>query len=126
MSAPPAIGINDDFSASETGIALWTVTAPIYITGRKTYAQWMDISEEGLITRLKTLAQQPLSSEEQAALTKYPPTHRGLLLGLVVAIPVVAGVGGYLFYRHSVNDAKAGQDAFCKANNIPLSMCAGG
>jgi hypothetical protein len=111
---------------AKTGIPLWTVTAPIYLTGRKTYAHWMDISEEGLITRLKALAHQPVSPEEQAALTQYPPTHRGLLLGLVIAVPVVAGVGTYLLYRHSVNDQKANQDAFCNANNIPLSMCAGG
>lgn len=111
---------------AKTGIALWTVTAPIYITGRKTYAHWMDISEEGLITRLKALAQQPVSSEEQAALTQYPPTHRGLLLGLVIAVPVVAGVGGYLISRHVLADMKASQDAFCNANHIPLSMCAGG
>ena len=111
---------------AKTGIALWTVTAPIYITGRKTSAHWIDVSEEGLITRLKALAQQPVSSEEQAALTQYPPNHRGLLVGLLIAVPVVAGVGGYLAYRHSVNDQKANQDAFCTANNIPLSMCAGG
>jgi hypothetical protein len=111
---------------AKTGIALWTVTAPIYLTGKKTSAHWMDISEQGLITRLKALAQQPVSPEEQAALTEYPPNHRGLLIPLLVAIPVIAGVGGYLAYRHSVNDMKASQDAFCKANNIPLSMCAGG
>jgi hypothetical protein len=111
---------------AKTGIALWTVTSPIYITGRKTSAHWMDVSEQGLIARLKALAQQPVSPEEQAALTEYPSNHRGLLLGLLVAIPVVAGVGGYLAYRHSIADQKASQDAFCEAHNIPLSMCAGG
>ncbi|HTV08192.1 MAG TPA: DUF4136 domain-containing protein [Candidatus Aquilonibacter sp.] len=111
---------------AKTGIALWTVTSPIYITGKKTYAHWMDVSEENLMTRLKALAQQPVSPAEQATLTEYPPNHRGLLLGLVIAIPVVAGVGGYLAYRHSIADQKANQDAFCTANNIPLSMCAGG
>jgi len=111
---------------AKTGIALWTVTSPIYITGKKTYAHWMDVSEEGLITRLKALARQPVSPQEQTALTEYPPNHRGVLFGVLIALPVVAGVGGYLAYRHSVNDAKASQDAFCQANNIPPSMCAGG
>ncbi len=111
---------------AKTGIALWTVTAPIYITGKKTYAHWMDISEEGLITRLKALAHQAVSPEEQAALTQYPPTHRGWLLPVLIAIPVAGTVGGYLAYRHSVNDGKASQDAFCKANHIPPNMCAGG
>ncbi|HEX5282859.1 MAG TPA: DUF4136 domain-containing protein [Bryocella sp.] len=111
---------------AKTGIALWTVTAPIYITGKKSYAHWMDVSEEGLMTRLKALAQQPVSPEEQAALTQYPPTHRGLLLGIIIGVPVVAGVGGYLISRHVRSDMKASQDAFCQAHNIPLSMCAGG
>ncbi|HEY4009871.1 MAG TPA: hypothetical protein VGM11_06945 [Acidobacteriaceae bacterium] len=115
---------------AKTGIALWTVTSPIYITGKKTYAQWIGISEQNLITRLKALAQQPISSEEQAALIEYPKNHRGALtgvvLGLVIGVPIVAGVGGYLAFRHSVNEGKASQDAFCQANNIPPSMCAGG
>ncbi len=112
---------------AKTGIALWTVTAPIYITGKKTYAQWMDISEQGLITRLKALAQQPVSPAEQAALTEYPSHHlRTGLLILLIAAPVAGAVGGYVAYRHSVNDMKASQDAFCNANHIPLSECAGG
>jgi hypothetical protein len=86
----------------------------------------MNISEEGLITRLKALAHQPVSAEEQDALTQYPRNHRGLLALLFLGIPVAAGVGGYLAYRHSVNAARASQDAFCTANNIPPSMCAGG
>ncbi len=115
---------------AKTGIVLWTVTAPIYITGKKTYAQWIGISEQGLITRLKALAQQPISPEEQAALTQYPKNHRaalgGVLLGVVIGVPIVAGVGGYLAYQHSLADQKASQDAFCNAHNIPLSECAGG
>jgi hypothetical protein len=111
---------------AKTGIALWTVTAPIYITGRKTYAHWMDISEAGLITRLKALAQQPVSAGEQAALTEYPANHRSAWLLLPLGLVVAGTVGGVLAYHHAVNDAKASQDAFCTANNIPLSMCAGG
>lgn len=115
---------------AKTGIALWTVTAPIYITGKKTYAHWMDISEEGLITRLKALAHQPVSPEEQAALTQYPPTHRGWLLPVVIGVPIAGFVGGMVAAHHFENefqnDAKASQDAFCKANNIPPSMCLGG
>lgn len=111
---------------AKTGIPLWTVTAPIYITGKKTYAHWMDVSEEGLITRLKALARQPVSAQAQAALTQYPPNHRGLLVGLAIGIPVVAGVGIYLISRHTLSNMKASQDAFCNANHIPLSECAGG
>jgi len=111
---------------AKTGIALWTVTAPIYITGKKTYARWIDVSEQNLITRLKALAQQPVTPEEQAALTEYPANHRNVLPLILVGVGVAAGVGMYLAFRHSVSDMKANQDAFCEANNIPLSMCAGG
>lgn len=111
---------------ARTGIALWTVTAPIYITGRKTYAHWIDVSEEGLITRLKALAHQPISPEEQADLTQYPKNHRSALLLILPGVALAGGLGMYLAYRHSISDQKANQDAFCKANNIPLSMCAGG
>ena len=111
---------------AKTGIALWTVTAPIYITTRKTYAHWIDVSEQNLITRLKALAQQPISPEEQTALTQYPPNHRNVLPLILLGVSIAGGVGLYLAYRHSVSDMKANQDAFCQANNIPLSMCAGG
>lgn len=111
---------------AKSGIALWTVTAPIYITGKKTYARWIDVSEQNLITRLKALAQQPISPEEQATLTEYPPNHRNVLPFVLLGIGVAGGLGLYLAYRHSVSDMKASQDAFCQANNIPPSMCAGG
>ena len=111
---------------AKTGLNLWTVTSPIYLRRGKNYAHWMDISEQNLITRLKGLAQQPVSPAEQSTLTRYPATHRGLVIGILIAVPVVAGVAGYLAYRHSVNDMKSSQDAFCQAHNIPLSMCAGG
>jgi hypothetical protein len=111
---------------ARTGIPLWTVTAPIYITGKKTYAHWMDISEQGLITRLQALAHQPVSAQAQAALTQYPPNHRGLIIGLAIGVPAVIGVGMYFVARHTLSNMKASQDAFCNANHIPLSECAGG
>jgi hypothetical protein len=111
---------------AKTGIAMWTVTSPIYITGKKSYAHWMNVSEQNLVTRLKALAQQPISPDEQAALTEYPANHRNVLPWVLIGVGAAAGVGMYLGFRHSVNDMKANQDAFCQANNIPLSMCAGG
>ncbi|HEV2579077.1 MAG TPA: hypothetical protein VGU25_17865 [Acidobacteriaceae bacterium] len=112
---------------AKTGIALWTVTSPIYIAGKKTYAHWMDVSEQNLITRLKALAHQPVSPEEQAALTEYPTHHGRTALILIPIAGVAAGsIGGIIAYHHAVDNAKASQDAFCKANNIPPSMCLGG
>lgn len=108
---------------ARTEIPLWTITSPIYITGKKTYAHWMDISEQNLITRLKALAQQPVSAPEQAALTHYPPNHRtALFLGLAAA-----GVGGVLALTFiGLHSMKSHQDSFCQAHNIPADMCAGG
>lgn len=115
---------------AQSSVPLWTVTAPIYITGKKTYAHWMDVSEEGLLTRLKALAQQPISPEEQAALTQYPPTHRTRTLVLAIGIPTAVAVGAvvgmHVASDNSLNSMKASQDAFCEQHNIPLSECAGG
>ena len=115
---------------ARTGVPLWTVTAPIYITGKKTFAHWIDVSEEGLVTRLKALAQQPVSAQEHAALAQYPTNHRGLAIGLLIGAPFALAVGGIFIARHMSNEfqdqMKASQDAFCQANHIPMSECLGG
>ena len=59
-------------------------------------ARQVDKQLEGLITRLKALAQQPVSAQEQADLTQYPKTHRGLIVGLL-------GGGSFLLGQASKN-----------------------
>jgi hypothetical protein len=61
----------------------------------------------------------------------YLRTPIGLRSALILAGVVIgAGVaGGFILhheYENSLANQKASQDAFCQANNIPLSQCAGG
>ena len=106
---------------------LWTITSPAYLVGHNaTFQNWLGISERNLISRIKTLTNQPLSPQETTDLTTYPKSHAGLIIGLIAGGFAASAVVGLVLYEHSKSDAKADQDAFCKANNIPLSMCAGG
>ena len=110
-----------------TNVRLWTITSPVYAIGRKQELhRWITLSETNLISRIKVLSGQPLSQTESADLTLYPKTHNTRALLIVGGIAAGAAIGGALAFEHSVSNAKANQDAFCAAHNIPLSMCAGG
>ena len=53
--------------------------------------------------------------------------HSALILtGVVVGAGVAGGLILHHEYENSLASQKASQDAFCQANNIPLSQCAGG
>ena len=116
---------------AKAGTAIWTISSPVVLAGsRKTYDHWVTVSESNLVSRLQVLTGQPLNTEQTADLTTVPVHHykrTAILLGTGI---VAVGVGGGLLihhaYENSLADQKASQDAFCKANNIPLSMCAGG
>ena len=116
---------------ARTNAPLWTVTSPVvsYGSGKKE-ARWFTHSVNNLVTRVKVVAGQPVTAEEQANLTTFPKTHRGLIIGIALGSVVTLGVAGALIGEHLSSNwaanAKAQQDAFCKANNIPLTMCAGG
>jgi hypothetical protein len=116
---------------AHTNTPLWTVTSPVvsYGSGKKE-ARWFTLSVNNLVTRVKVLAGQPVTAEEQANLTTFPKTHRALLIGVLVGSFAGLAVAGVLIGKHLSSDwaanAKEQQDAFCKANNIPLTMCAGG
>jgi hypothetical protein len=111
----------------KTNVVLWTITSPVQLAGsRQKLARWVALSETNLISRIKVVAGVPLNAAESADLTTVPKTHA--ILGPLVLLGLAGGVvvTGALLYRHGVNKGKADQDAFCRANNIPLSMCAGG
>jgi hypothetical protein len=115
----------------KSNIALWTITSPVNITGKnQVLARWVSISETNLVSRVKIVAGQPLSPDETADLTTVPNYHNArtalIIVGVVVGVAVAAGLIGYHEYENGLNNEKASQDAFCKANNIPLSECAGG
>jgi hypothetical protein len=86
----------------------------------------MSISETNLVSRVKIVAAQPLSPDESADLTTVPNYHNARTALIVVGVAVAGGLIGYHEYENGLNNEKASQDAFCKANNIPLSECAGG
>jgi len=116
---------------AKSNVALWTITSPVNLAGKKQIlARWQAISVTNLISRIKILANQPLTSTESADLTLAPRTHGSRNAVIVVAIVVGVGVGGGLLlhhlYENSLANGKASQDQFCEANNIPLNECAGG
>jgi hypothetical protein len=115
----------------KSNVTLWTITSPVALAGSKqTLARWLSISEINLVSRIKVVAGQPLAPTETADLTTVPNLHRGRLVLILVGSSVALGVGGGLLlhhlYENSLADQKASQDAFCNANHIPLSQCAGG
>ena len=115
----------------KSNVKLWTITSPVTLAGRnQTFARWVSISETNLVSRIKVLGGQPLSAAETNDLTTFPKYHTGRTAVILVGAVVGAGVGGGLLlhhlYENSLANQKASQDAFCQANHIPLSECAGG
>lgn len=115
----------------KSNVVLWTITSPVTLAGRnQTFARWVSISETNLVSRIKVLSGQPLSAAETNSLTTFPKVHTGRNVLILVGAVVGAGVGGGLLlhhlYENSLASQKASQDAFCNANHIPLSECAGG
>jgi hypothetical protein len=114
-----------------SNIALWTIISPVNLTGKnQVFARWVSNSETNLVSRVKVVAGQPLTPDETTDLTTVPNYHHvrtGLIIaGLVVGTGVAGGLILHHLFENSLADQKASQDAFCKANNIPLSECAGG
>jgi hypothetical protein len=115
----------------KSNIALWTITSPVNVTGKdQVLARWISISETNLISRVKVVADQSLSPDETTDLTTVPKYHNGkatlIVLGAFVGAAVAGGLIMYHLHENSLANMKASQDAFCAANNIPLSQCAGG
>ena len=115
----------------KSNIALWTITSPVNITGKnQVLARWVSISETNLVSRVKVVADQSLSPDETADLTTVPKYHSARTLLIVTGAFVGAAVAGglimYHLHENTLANMKASQDAFCTANNIPLSQCAGG
>jgi hypothetical protein len=115
----------------KTKVTLWTITSPVALAGSKqTLARWLSISETNLVSRIKVVAGESLAPTETADLTTVPKTHGRRLALILIGSTVALGVGGGLllhhFYENSLASQKTSQDAFCNANHIPLSECAGG
>ena len=114
-----------------SNIALWTITSPVTVKGKnQVLARWVSVSETNLVSRVKVVAGHPLSPDETADLTTVPKYHNGrtalIVVGVVVGAAVAGGLIAHHEYENGLANQKASQDAFCAANNIPLSLCAGG
>jgi len=115
----------------KSNIALWTITSPVTLAGKnKVFAHWVSIAETNLVSRVKVVAGQPLSPVETTDLITVPKYHYATTVLIVTGVFVGAAVAGVLIARHefenSLANQKSSQDAFCTANHIPLSECAGG
>jgi len=115
----------------KTQLALWTITSPVYLAGKKqVYAHWVSLAESNLVSRIKVVAGQELTSAEQADLMTVPKNHFGRNAIIASSAVLAVGVaGGFILhheYENSLANQKKQQDAFCEANHIPLNMCAGG
>jgi hypothetical protein len=115
----------------KSSVTLWTITSPVSLAGGKeTRTRWLFISETNLISRIKVVAGEPLAPLETADLTTVPKIHTTRTALLITGGAIAFGVGGGLLlhhlYENSLAAQKASQDAFCTANHIPLSECAGG
>lgn len=115
----------------KSNIALWTITSPVTVTGKnEVLARWVSLSETNLVSRVKVVAGQPLSPAETADLTTVPKYHNArtglIIIGVVVGAAVAGGFIVHHEFENGLANQKASQDAFCAANNIPPSLCAGG
>jgi len=115
----------------KTNVALWTVTSPVNVAGNKSArARWFALSVSNLVSRVKVLANVPLTPTESADLTTFPKNHTTRNVLILVGVGVGLGVAGALIAHHefdnNVANQKQQQDNFCTAHNIPLSECAGG
>ena len=116
----------------KTQLALWTITSPVYLAGKKqVYANWVSLSESNLVSRIKVIAGQPLTSAEQADLTTIPKNHYGR--NAIIATSALLAARDWRRCSSCTTSMETRwrtqrrqQDAFCTANHIPLNECAGG
>jgi hypothetical protein len=115
----------------KSNIAIWTITSPVNVTGKnQVLARWVSISGTNLVSRIKVVADVPLSPAETADLTTFPKYHATRTVLILAGVGVAAAVAGALIlhheYENGLTNMKASQDSFCSANHIPLSECPGG
>jgi len=102
----------------KTNVTLWTITSPAVVAGfRASRERWFNIAITNLVSRVKVLANQPLTDTETADLTLYPYPHRRALAITLAAVFVGAGVAGILIAKHSFDNKVASQNAALCAQN---------
>lgn len=102
----------------KTNVTLWTVTSPAELVGRRaTRERWLNIAVTNLVSRVKVLANQPLSDTETADLTLYPH-HHGLPFAITLtAVVLGASAAVALIAKHEFDNKVASQNAALCAQN---------
>jgi hypothetical protein len=118
------------FKDRKTATALWTITSPVTIVGKKEVRdRWTSIAITNLVSRIKVLANQPLTATESADLTTVPKNHYKRNAILIIGGSVALAAGGAILIHHEYENSLANQRQqqinFCIANGIPLSECPG-
>lgn len=114
----PAFALN--IVDAHTGANLWTITSPVNLSAkRKERARWYAISVTNLVSRIKVVANEPLSNAEQAELTEYP---KGSKTGMIILLSALGamlatGIAVPIIMRNHFNDeVQQQQAALCKQN----------
>lgn len=114
----------------KTGDALWDITTPAF-RGKSHGQDLAQMSVRNLLSGLKVFEGVALTRKEQKDFNYLDRQRaKGGWIGLGILVGFVGlAAGGALLAHHefekSVEDGKQQQRAFCNANNIPLSECAG-
>jgi type II secretory pathway pseudopilin PulG len=107
----------------KTNTRLWTVTSPVFAAPkRSTIPYWQGVAVTNLVSRVKVLSGQPLSSVESASLTTVPNYHHVRNAAILAGAGAAATVAITVITVHEMQNSQAN---FCNAHNIPLSQCAG-
>ena len=113
---------------AKTNANLWTVTSLVPVRGSgKKEAAWFTLGVQNLISRLKVVVGQPLTTDEQADLTKAPQTHYGrnaiIITGAVLGVGVAGGLIMHHEFENSVNNMNKQSQQWCIANGFPIVDC---
>ena len=109
----------------KSDVTLWTITSPVQLAGRrKARAHWLNIALTNVVSRVKALCNQPLSTTETTDLTLAPHYHGAAFAIALTAVVVGAGVATGLIMKHEFDKNVANQNAaLCSQNpafcNLP-------
>jgi len=107
--------------------AIWVIATPIRNTNYKKLNP-LAAAAQNSTSEIKQLSGTLLTPQEQSALVAYTnsPNHHWWAIPVITVGVAAAIVLPLVLFKVGVDNGKASQDAFCKANNIPLNECAGG
>jgi hypothetical protein len=113
----------------KTNALLWTTTSNVKAAGGQgSRDKGFDESVTALVDRVRQLVGEQLNPAQVKAIrsNSQVPKSQKILIGVAVGAAVAGGLILYHEHENALANMKASQDAFCAANNIPLSQCAGG